>query len=504
VFRPERRRFLGRTAGALIGLGSLGILSAHRIYTMSSSRRESGDIDHDLLSRNAGYGSLHSTADQNGDAILALPRRFRYVTFSPIGSPMTDGNLTPQNLDGMCAFAGPANGVRLIRNHEVRLKANDPRVLAVEGFIDTRYDRKGVGGCVTVDFEPKSLMDPVGTPPVKRDFISLNGTIVNCAGGYAYRDAGWITCEETVEGPGQGWSQKHGYAFLVPRAANDTFPAMPLVGLGRFAHEAAVADPATGIVYQTEDAGSGRGSGFYRFVPEDPNDLLEGGTLQILGIDGMPAADMRQGQIAGLQLKARWFTIKAPDPDLENGAQSVFAQGRALGGALFNRLEGIFRGEHGAVYFVSTSGGNAKSGDINSDGFAEGYGQLWEYMPRTNDDELKLVYESAGRDALDSPDNLCVTPRGSFIFCEDDTGYADTLKDTHPNAAGITNINRVIGLGRDGVPFTFAVNLLNDTEFAGACFSPDGNILFVNIYGDGTANSGMTCAITGPWDDGPL
>lgn len=48
------------------------------------------------------------------------------------------------------------------------------------------------------------------------------------------------------------------------------------------------------------------------------------------------------------------------------------------------------------------------------------------------------------------------------------------------------------------------MNRLNDTEFAGACFSPDGEIMFVNIFGDGEPDSGMTCAISGPWRDGPL
>ncbi|MEC8786453.1 MAG: alkaline phosphatase PhoX, partial [Pseudomonadota bacterium] len=35
------------------------------------------------------------------------------------------------------------------------------------------------------------------------------------------------------------------------------------------------------------------------------------------------------------------------------------------------------------------------------------------------------------------------------------------------------------------------------TELAGACFSPDGNTLFVNIY-----SPTKTLAITGPWLEG--
>ena len=38
-------------------------------------------------------------------------------------------------------------------------------------------------------------------------------------------------------------------------------------------------------------------------------------------------------------------------------------------------------------------------------------------------------------------------------------------------------------------------NVFNKSEFAGACFSPDGNTLFVNIY-----KPTITLAITGDWD----
>jgi hypothetical protein len=104
---------------------------------------------------------------------------------------------------------------------------------------------------------------------------------------------------------------------------------------------------------------------------------------------------------------------------------------------------------------------------------------------------------------LDSPDNLLVTPRGGILLCEDDASGADD--DTHPLAPGITDVNRLIGLSRRGDAFEFAVNVLNDSEFAGACFSPDGSTLFVNLFGDGDApGSGMTCAVTGPWRRGAL
>jgi secreted PhoX family phosphatase len=107
---------------------------------------------------------------------------------------------------------------------------------------------------------------------------------------------------------------------------------------------------------------------------------------------------------------------------------------------------------------------------------------------------------------LDSPDNVTVTPRGGLILCEDDASSA--YADTHPLAPGLEDVNRLIGLTQGGEAFEFAVNVLNGSELAGACFSPSGRTLFFNIYGRSTvagpAIEGMTCAVTGPWSRGPL
>lgn len=100
-----------------------------------------------------------------------------------------------------------------------------------------------MGGCVTIDYDPKHKR-------VVRDFISINGTIVNCSGGLAYQDAGWLTCEETRALPSAtSWAQKHGYTFLVPADAESIVRAQPIVAMGRFAKEAAVADNESGIIY---------------------------------------------------------------------------------------------------------------------------------------------------------------------------------------------------------------------------------------------------------------
>ena len=91
---------------------------------------------------------------------------------------------------------------------------------------------------------------------------------------------------------------------------------------------------------------------------------------------------------------------------------------------------------------------------------------------------------------LDSPDNITVSPRGGIVLCEDTRGAY------------------VRGLSPDGVIFDFARNILNDREFAGACFSPDGRVLFLNIQGDtahgGAGHLGMTFGVWGPWERGAL
>ena len=453
------------------------------------------------------YGPLERKPDQQGREILALPAAFSYVTFSEIGATMSDGRTVGQNLDGMSAFAGPFGGVRLIRNHEDR---NGPGEGSVKGPPQTSYDRAAGGGTSTLDYDPV-------TRTLVRDFLSLHGSVVNCAGGRGFRHRSWLTCEETVAGPENAenagpWPKRHGYVFEVPlrRGPNQLGRISPVKQMGRFAHEAVATDQRTGYVYETEDPGSGRGAGFYRYRPNDRRNLRAGGRLEMLAVAGVPEFDAREGQSAGEVLDVRWVRIDDPDPEYANldDERGTFLQGRRKGGALFNRLEGCWY-ENGSVFFVSTSGGDAKNGDVNTPPatstdrvFEEGCGQVWEHRPGPGGGTLRLVYESPGVEVLDSPDNLTVTPRGGLVVVEDDASSA--REDTHPLAPGITNVNRIIGITPEGGAFELGVNVFSDSELAGICFSPDGSTMFVNVFGDGSPGSGMTCAITGPWADGPL
>jgi uncharacterized protein len=491
----NRRTFLTRSAAAGGTLLSLTALERLALRDAAAGRPHR---------RHESYGPLERVADQRGVEVLALPAGFSYVTFSHSGSTMSDGNPTPLALDGMSAFDGGRRGlVRLVRNSEDR---NGPGAGSVGGDPAAKYDPDGGGGTTTLVYDEYSRS-------LVQDFVSLNGTTVNCAGGIGYRARSWLTGEETLRGPdatatGERFSERHGYLFEVPvgRGPGELERGEPLRAAGRFSHEAAAVDQRTGVVYETEDPGSGRGAGFYRFLPDDPCELTKGGRLQMLAVTDQPQLDMREGQQVGKRLDVSWVDIDEPDPEQVdvNDPRGTFFQGYAQGGALFNRLEGCWE-DSGSIFFVSTSGGDAKNGDVNSDGYQEGFGQVWEYRPWWKGGVLRLVYESPGAAQLDSPDNLTVTPRGGLIMCEDDASSAHV--DTHPLAPGIENVNRVIGLGRRGEAFEVAVNVLNESELAGCCFSPSGRTLFFNVFGSavtGQGVEGMTCAVTGPWWKGPL
>jgi uncharacterized protein len=511
----DRRTFLTRAAAASGGLLSVGAIE--RLVArdaLGHARRYSAQP----------YGPLRRVADQRGIEVLALPAGFSYVTFSHTGSTMSDGNPTPLALDGMGAFAGGKRHghghgrkhghghghggdhlVRLVRNSEDRNPAGTPG--GVVGDRSVAYDPTAFGGTTTLVYDERRR-------ELVQDFISLNGTTVNCAGGISYRRRYWLTGEETVGGPdatdpNAQFAKRHGYLFQTPvdRGPGELELAEPIRAAGRFSHEAAAVDQRTGTVYETEDPSSGVGAGFYRYTPDDPDDLTAGGRLEMLAIAGQPNVDLREGRTRGEALPVQWVTIDDPDPTLTAVAdpRSTFNQGWAKGGAKFNRLEGCWE-EDSTIFFVSTSGGDAKNGDVNSDGYAEGFGQVWAYRPGRRGGTLTLIYESPSGSAMDSPDNLTVTPRGGLIACEDDASSA--YVDTHPLAPGIEDVNRLIGLTRSGRAFEFAVNVLNGSELAGACFSRSGRTLFFNIFGrarfDEDPVEGMTCAVTGPWRRGPL
>jgi secreted PhoX family phosphatase len=371
---------------------------------------------------------------------------------------MSDGFPTPGAHDGMAAFPLPNGNVRLIRNHE--LGGREPGA----PLATPAYDERTAGGTTSLEIDPASRA-------VVRDFVSLSGTHRNCAGGPTPWGS-WLSCEESVAERAGGTSPVHGYIFEVPVAAEGPVEPLPLRAMGRFVHEAVAVDPATGIVYETEDQGR---AGFYRFLPERPYttvapaDLAVGGRLQMLAVRDRPNADLASGQTPGVVLSVAWVDIADPDPaDAGANPSAVFDQGWAYRGARFSRVEGCWYAE-GSIWFTCTDGGDAACG------------QVWRYTPAA--EEMVLVFESPSDALLDYPDNVCISPRGGIVLCEDGRGR-----------------QYVRGLTREGKLFDFASNLASDSEFAGATFSPDGGTLFLNIQND----PGATFAIWGPWEQGAL
>ena len=461
---PSRRDFLRRAtrvAGATSLAPSLQGLVAFATTSVGSGTR-GAPAPRRAARGEGGYGPI-----QPAGAELALPAGFAYTVLSTAGTPMSDGNPTPNAFDGMAAFPMPNGNVRLIRNHENR---DNPLTARVKGDASRAYDPRAGGGCTSLEVR----LAPDGSATLVRDFVSLNGTIINCAGGPTPWGS-WLTCEETTDGPAQGWGKQHGYIFEVPVSAEDEVEAVPLEAMGRFVHEAVAVDAESGIVYETEDRFL---AGLYRFLPAQRGVLRAGGKLQMLAIEGRRNVDLAHGQRMGARLPVVWVDIDDPDRNSAWDSHGVFAQGYDRGGARFSRLEGCWYGDR-SIYFHATNGGDA------------GRGQVWQYRPADADGgELTLVFESPSAEVLDGPDNITVSPRGGIVICEDGSGE-----------------QYIRGLTRDGRIFDFARNLANTDEFAGACFSPDGRTLFLNIMGstiDAGASRGMTFAIWGPWQEGAL
>lgn len=424
---------------------------------------------------NAGYGAL--VPDPKG--ILNLPKGFTYRIISQKGDKMNDGLLVPGAPDGMAAFAGKKGRVIVVRNHE-----NSPDRFENGAFGETNelldkvkadrfydYGSKKVpalGGTTTFVYDPK-------TGKIDKQFLSLAGTVRNCAGGPTPWNS-WLTCEESTirVGAYEGAGEKdHGYVFEVPATEKvGLCDPLPIKGMGRFNHEAVAVDPRTGIVYLTEDRGD---SLIYRYIPNTPGKMLDGGKLQALVIADKKSFDTRNWKDLTTpkfplreSMEVEWIDIE----NVESPEDDLRYQGFNKGAAVFARGEGMWYGKN-EIFFACTNGGHISNG------------QVFRYIPGANEgkaDEkksrgrLELFAESQDKEILKNCDNLTVAPWGDVVLCED---------ASHPFLVGITPGGDYYKLGE---------NVGYKSEFAGGVFSPSGETFFVNIQG-----AGLTVAIEGPW-----
>ncbi len=464
----DRRSFLQTFAWASSGtfLAFSGLMQRSEVFA------ETGNL---ASFKSVGFGELFPTATQNtGETFLALPKGFEYKVFGKSGGLMSDGRITPKAHDGMASFK-MGNEIRIVRNHEVT-NGKVPKEGAAIGSAN-HYDETVAGGTTTLVINPK-------TNELIRDFVSLSGTLINCAGGRTPWNS-WISCEETTLGQttrtdkngkiSGGYPKPHGYCFEVFASANSNITPVPLKAMGRFVHEAIAFDKKTGTVYLTEDMGK---AGFYRFLPNRNKRLSEGGKLQMLKIKDKDAFDTHSGLKVGQSFITSWVTIDNPDPESADVNESaVYEQGLAKGGATFARLEGIYPDKKGRMYFTATSGGDNKGG------------QIWHYERDGKEEgKLTLLFESPSRDVLDMPDNICLRPKSDLLFICEDSDYI---------GEGGTPDNLMRILSPNGKIADFAKNItpnLTTSEFAGSTFSKDGKTLFVNLQG-----VGATFAIWGDW-----
>lgn len=518
----------GLLKGSAAGLALAGPLAAIMEYQLKAAATFAPDGSQ-LTPATSPYGPIAPVADEaTGLPLLQLPQGFRYRSFSWRNDLMSDGQFVNPAHDGMAVVMDQNGEAVLIRNHEV----GAGRRMIVPGNPAAQYDgvtlpdgRTPGGGCTVLRVRNGMLVDHRN---------AIGSTIVNCAGGRTLWNS-WLTCEETETDLGPAGGKRHGYVFDVNMDPSKTV-ATPIIGMGRFAHEAIATDPRTGYIYQTEDARNE--AGFYRYIPMANTfgygSLARPGRLQAARVRGMPRANLlalegpRPSQVrrVGDVLDIEWVTI--PDPDAspanyteegpdnpDTGTRNVsgpFKQARELGALRMSRGEGIWWDHRSdCAWVVDTSFGYEASGNPPRAG--RGLGAVWAYRPdrrNPNRGKLILVYAAAARVAGNNPDNITVSPRGGLLSCDDGSAAVDEF------GAG----QRLTGFTPQGAAYIFAKNNLQlsaadiaamgrtgqfnpgdyrGAEFAGATFDWAGTWLYVNIY-----SPGLTLAITGPWRKGNL
>jgi secreted PhoX family phosphatase len=461
----SRRLFLGGAILAWLGVAAFLLTVAGGILLAPASQE--GKLE--------GYGPLVKDRAK----ILDLPKGFSYTIIARAGDKMTDGFYVPGLADGMSASAGPDETTILVCNHEYRVgypasvgPFKGKKSLSGKVGRDMIYDPGNKGhlclGSTT------TLIYDTNAHKLKSHFLNMVGTLVNCSGTITPSNT-WLSSEEVFENPGEDFAQRHGYVFEGPISTEPrVIKPVALKAMGRFKHEGIAVSPQTGVVLLTEDQIDGL---LYRFVPDKPGQLAEGGRLQCLAVMDKPQFDTRNWKGAAVSpgevLPVYWIDLDNVDPETDD----LRMRGYKLGAALFAGAEGICMSD-GIVYFDCTNGSRT------------GRGQVWSYTPsplegtpgeKESPARLELLVEPNDELIMDHPDQITVAPWGDIFVCEDGNDG-----------------NYLLGITPQREIYKFAWNALNESDLSGACFSPDGSTMFLNIL-----EPGLTLAVIGPWKRSP-
>jgi uncharacterized protein len=454
------------------------------------------------------YGVTSPVNDlTTGLPLIELPAGFSYKSYGWRGDMMSDGLATPAAHDGMGIVRerriGRSTEIVLVRNHELSTSSNAANIIGASsasvpkwdsGLTGTNYQ---IGGNTNLVWRDGNW---VGS------YATLGGLYRPCAGGSTSWGS-WLSNEEIRSNNVSSTGCRHGYIFEVAAdisnaAGNNT----PLVAMGRFSHEASALDLASGYWYLTEDQGNA--NTLYRFRPSNLNgglgSLAAGGTLQGLAVRGVANADLRNPTLCQEYI-CEWVDIANPDADgvtlasvLGNvSASGPYAQAYQNGAAIFGANEGCWVAQ-GVCYFTDKATGTNPNRA----------GRIWAL--ELGSMTLKAIFVSNDRTVGNSPDNLCVSPRGGILFNEDGGNSAPTsapiasqhLKVLAPSGNSYIFAKHNYDFTRaqlDAVgKFGAVTGNQRNTEWAGSVFSSDGRVLFVNLY------CGVTLAITGPFGNGTL